>query len=429
MRQYIGARYVPKFYENGSGTSEWTENTQYEPLTIVTRNGNSYTSKKLVPASVGAPETNSSYWVSTGIYNAQVEQIRQSVSDLADEMTEADAALQTQINSSKERISLLDSKRYIFIGDSYGSREINWIDPLISKFPNNDCYKVARGSAGFAVTPAFLTLLTDAYSSIPNHDTITDIVVCGGANDLDPNLTLSNLNTAINNFITYCRTEYPNAKVHIGYIGALKRSYNQSGFEHEGITYHAYTWSAAYYGADYLAGVEYANRDWSALVDQTHPDQNASNAIAAAVYQALMTGTAEAIANSPYVINTTFTDILDVPHNIGAYMFGNVTTLVIPVTTLRNIASKNLTSFDLNAGITIGTLSETGIVHPSKDLYIPVTCSMDSADASQSGVYPLQLILTASGEVKLYAINVGNPTYTINNIYIRMGRYTYPTMY
>ena len=78
-RQYIGARYVPKFYVNGSGTSEWTANTAYEALTIVTRNGNSYTSKIPVPASVGAPENNAAYWVSTGIYNQQVEAYRQEV--------------------------------------------------------------------------------------------------------------------------------------------------------------------------------------------------------------------------------------------------------------------------------------------------------------------------------------------------------------
>ena len=77
-RQYIGARYVPKFF-NGSNGSEWVSNTQYEALTIVTRNGNSYTSKIPVPASVGAPESNPDYWVSTGIYNQQIEVYRQEV--------------------------------------------------------------------------------------------------------------------------------------------------------------------------------------------------------------------------------------------------------------------------------------------------------------------------------------------------------------
>lgn len=92
-RQYIGARYVPKFYVNGSGTSEWTANTAYEALTIVTRNGNSYTSKIPVPASVGAPENNAAYWVSTGIYNQQVEAYRQEVVGYRDDVADFESNL------------------------------------------------------------------------------------------------------------------------------------------------------------------------------------------------------------------------------------------------------------------------------------------------------------------------------------------------
>jgi len=75
-RQYIGARYVPKFYEGSNGT-EWDENHIYDPLTIVTYLGNSYTSKKSVPAAIGNPMSNPEYWAATGNYNAQVEQYRQ----------------------------------------------------------------------------------------------------------------------------------------------------------------------------------------------------------------------------------------------------------------------------------------------------------------------------------------------------------------
>ena len=65
-RQYIGARYVPKFYDH-EGSSEWRSDTSYENLVIVTRNNDSYTSKKAVPSTVGAPENNPEYWVKTGV--------------------------------------------------------------------------------------------------------------------------------------------------------------------------------------------------------------------------------------------------------------------------------------------------------------------------------------------------------------------------
>lgn len=39
-RQYIGARYVPKFFDDGKGSSEWISGLSYEPLTVVTHLGN-----------------------------------------------------------------------------------------------------------------------------------------------------------------------------------------------------------------------------------------------------------------------------------------------------------------------------------------------------------------------------------------------------
>ena len=88
VREYIGARYVPKFFENENGTPEWAPNVQYEPLTIVTYNMNSYTSKKPVPASVGNPSDNPTYWASTGNYNAQVEAYRQEVVQFKNDILE-----------------------------------------------------------------------------------------------------------------------------------------------------------------------------------------------------------------------------------------------------------------------------------------------------------------------------------------------------
>lgn len=72
---YIGARYVPKFSDTPG--SEWDNSIQYEPLTIVLYQGNSYTSKTFVP--VGIDIENATYWAETGNYNSQVEQYRQDV--------------------------------------------------------------------------------------------------------------------------------------------------------------------------------------------------------------------------------------------------------------------------------------------------------------------------------------------------------------
>lgn len=72
---YIGNRYVPVF----ANPVEWDNLREYEPLTIVTYQGTSYTSKKRVPVGIGLD--NKDYWVVTGNYNAQVEAYRQEVEE------------------------------------------------------------------------------------------------------------------------------------------------------------------------------------------------------------------------------------------------------------------------------------------------------------------------------------------------------------
>ena len=76
--QYIGSRYVPLF----ANPYEWDDTREYEPLTVVYSNGNSYTSKQYVPT--GTPLTDENYWVITGNYNAQVEQYRKETKAVSD---------------------------------------------------------------------------------------------------------------------------------------------------------------------------------------------------------------------------------------------------------------------------------------------------------------------------------------------------------
>lgn len=100
-RQYIGARYVPVFAD----PVEWDNVRQYEALTIVTHLGNSFTSRKPVPA--GVDITNGEYWVNTGNYNEQVEVYRQQVE-----------AVNADVEKLKNQV---DRSKYLFLGDSYAS--------------------------------------------------------------------------------------------------------------------------------------------------------------------------------------------------------------------------------------------------------------------------------------------------------------------
>lgn len=87
MRQYIGARYVPAYFENSAtGDSTWAANTIYEALTIVVWNNNEYTSKKPVPASVGNPADNPTYWIATSNITGQIAHLQDQFNDLSDEV-------------------------------------------------------------------------------------------------------------------------------------------------------------------------------------------------------------------------------------------------------------------------------------------------------------------------------------------------------
>lgn len=215
-RQYIGARYVPKFYENGA----WTANTAYEALTIVTRNGNSYTSKKPVPANIGAPENNPEYWVSTGVYNAQVQEL----SDRIDVNT-------ADIENLENTKAL--NRKFILIGDSYavgvydGGIVNGWTHYFKDKLGLTEgvnCFTSAIGGSGFNdPDDTFLGLLQALNSTIDDKDSITDIVVAGGHNDTATinaaaDAQYNALIAAITAFYNYARQNYKNARVWISYI-------------------------------------------------------------------------------------------------------------------------------------------------------------------------------------------------------------------
>jgi chromosome segregation ATPase len=63
---------------------EWDNHRSYESLTIVTHDGESYTSKCNVGP--GIDITNTRYWAKTGAYNAQVEQYKNEVKDLSSQV-------------------------------------------------------------------------------------------------------------------------------------------------------------------------------------------------------------------------------------------------------------------------------------------------------------------------------------------------------
>lgn len=117
--QYIGARYVPLFYTNPDDNSNnWKSGVVYDPLTIVTDINQSYTSKIPVPASVGRPSENPTYWILTGAYNAQIEEYRQEVEAIQENVED----LGTNLETLEDDVNILHRR------SGYGATQIGVYD-------------------------------------------------------------------------------------------------------------------------------------------------------------------------------------------------------------------------------------------------------------------------------------------------------------
>lgn len=202
VRQYVGARYVPKFYEFNNGV--WQNNTEYEPLTIVQYNGNSYTSKKSVPSNIGNPSSNPEYWASTGNYNAQVEAYRQKVEE------------------EIARTNNLYSRNIKIITDSYGTTNGDGstiITPYTQYLQNylglnSDTYEYkAQNGAGFG-NGQFLSQL----NTMEDDDSVTELYVFGGWNDISSRHIRADVWSGMDSFSAAAHAKFPNAKIYLGLL-------------------------------------------------------------------------------------------------------------------------------------------------------------------------------------------------------------------
>lgn len=219
VRQYIGARYVIKVYENTllPSSAEWQAGVTYEPLTMVTYNNSSYLSKKDVPAAIGDPASNPSYWVVTGAYNGQILNLQNQIDAI-------NAILTTHGNDISDLFSLVN-KNVVLITDSYGQVQSAAFPfgfaTACGKTLGTDYFYSAAGGSGFMNgTKTFEDQLRDLEPSIPDDDLITDIIVLGGVND--GSYSNADIQNAMSSFRTYAVSTFPNAKIHVGFISRYK---------------------------------------------------------------------------------------------------------------------------------------------------------------------------------------------------------------
>lgn len=127
----------------------------------------------------------------------------------------------------------LKKRVFILIGDSYGENPYEYKGGWTTPFKNFsgltedvDCFTNCVGGTGFVKTgntgKTFLDLLKDINIGTVNPEDVTDILVCGGCNDVDT--IYNDLNKAILSFRNYCKQHFVNANINISMIGIFKAS-------------------------------------------------------------------------------------------------------------------------------------------------------------------------------------------------------------
>ena len=220
VRQYIGARYVTKIYENSldPSSAEWESGVTYEPLTLVTYLNSSYLSKKDVPGTVGNPAANPDYWVITGAYNGQISVLQSQI--------DAIVASVTDIGDRTDALEKFtrSPKKVLFISDSYadavGSLSDGWITPCISVMglSASDYFIYKQDGAGLA-NGMFEGLVDSAIAAIDDKNSITDVIIAGGCND--HTYAAATINSAKMSINTKITSNFINAHIWLAMIGGF----------------------------------------------------------------------------------------------------------------------------------------------------------------------------------------------------------------
>lgn len=186
---YNGARYVPVIM------GEWSATVNYEPLMIVTSEGNSYTSKTFVPA--GTPVSNTTYWTKTGDYNAQVEQYRNEVVQLS-----------KQVNGAP---MITPNTKFLFIGGGYPAKDFD--GSIINTIVKTLGLKADQYES--FVNTAYSLQASNPQNSydylINQSNIIPDYVVIFGDDQPKPNTNTDPFNTAVTNLAVDIESMWPNA--------------------------------------------------------------------------------------------------------------------------------------------------------------------------------------------------------------------------
>lgn len=207
----------------------WDITKQYPRWALVADGDTTWLSNKPVP--VGIPLENTEYWQKLADLDPRISGIIKNIAEIETTI----AGINSDISGINSNIATINSdianiknltlnRRMILIGDSYGLFPTgeSWADKISKEF--NVAKNVCENGSGFIGKNTGGTFVKELEScaDVTNPETITDIVVVGGYNDMHYVLDGGEawkLGGVIANFAVRAGQLFPNAKLHLGFAG------------------------------------------------------------------------------------------------------------------------------------------------------------------------------------------------------------------
>lgn len=327
----------------------------------------------------------------------------------------AEKTFSKDIQDINDEIDFMNSNDTIFLGDSYaagttyesGSVQFltSWCEYLrrLMGLTSGHYFILAQGNAGFAKignNSKNFQMTLEAYAeNIPDPNAIKNIIVCAGYNDHDQDTSL--IYQRIGEFITYCKTTYPNAQVYIGMIGGDARDSSTGATIRNDLinkVLNAYS-RCTEYGGIYLTGVENFTHNFFQFNNQgNHPNEAGYNYVARMIYNAWKNGAA--VMYEPITNLSLPTNFNNLNWNMQVTMLNGTKTLYIDNYIANDI---NLSSYGDSIQI-IPANTSNKLVKPNISNKLQVPCDLTVQLTNNSWIHvPARLIFTNDGSVSLLA--------------------------
>ena len=165
MARYIGARYVPVF------AGDWDQTREYEALTVVQYQGDSYTSKMYVP--VGIDISNTMYWIKSANFNQQVAAMGSRIDALQGQYDQDIEDLQGDVEDVQGDITALNTRVDGCLTSAFVTGQL----PTIIK----DAFVIQRKYITYSNVPA-KSIRRGTVDAALNNATFLGVVGCYVAN-------------------------------------------------------------------------------------------------------------------------------------------------------------------------------------------------------------------------------------------------------